>query len=101
MGCMIRYGIKISPSTCRALLPINPHHPPTMPKVISRAVVSSSEQAKPLQSSRAVLRSYYCLCGDFVLVIQGKLERLPRRKYVLFSGIIMTIADQEDKMDRI
>lgn len=58
-------------------------HPPTpvrMPKVVSRNVVSSSEQAKPLQSARAVLRSYYCLCGDFVLVMQGKLERLPRRK---------------------
>ncbi|WVN86893.1 uncharacterized protein L203_102067 [Cryptococcus depauperatus CBS 7841] len=51
-----------------------------MPKVVSRAVVSSSEQARPTQSARAVLRSYYCLCGDFVLVIQGKLDRLPLRK---------------------
>ncbi|WWC65966.1 uncharacterized protein I303_108588 [Kwoniella dejecticola CBS 10117] len=51
-----------------------------MPKVFSRAVTSSSEQAGQTQSSRAVLRSYYCLCGDFVLVLQGKLDRLPRRK---------------------
>ncbi|KAK6908781.1 hypothetical protein V866_002373 [Kwoniella sp. B9012] len=51
-----------------------------MPKVYSRAVTSSSEQAGQTQSSRAVLRSYYCLCGDFVLVLQGKLDRLPRRK---------------------
>ncbi|EIW71660.1 hypothetical protein TREMEDRAFT_28127 [Tremella mesenterica DSM 1558] len=34
----------------------------------------------PPPSSRAVLRSYYCLCGDFVLVIQGKLDRLPQRQ---------------------
>lgn len=51
-----------------------------MPKVITRAVVSSSDQATATQSSRAVLRSYYCLCGDFLLVMQGKLERLPRRR---------------------
>jgi hypothetical protein len=67
-----------------------------MPKVISRAVVSSSEQSKPLQSSRAVLRSYYCLCGDFVLVIQGKLERLPRRKYVPFTSPTPIHAPKED-----
>jgi len=53
-----------------------------MPKVVSRAVVSSSEQAGLTQSARAVLRSYYCLCGDFILVLQGKLDRLPRRKSV-------------------
>ncbi|WVQ79307.1 hypothetical protein IAT38_001404 [Cryptococcus sp. DSM 104549] len=51
-----------------------------MPKIVSRATVSSSEQAGVTQSARAVLRSYYCLCGDFVLVLQGKLERLPKRK---------------------
>lgn len=54
-----------------------------MPKVVSRYTVSSSEQAKPSSTSRAVLRSYYCLCGDFTLVIQGKLDRLPRRKCVM------------------
>ncbi|KAK8849581.1 hypothetical protein IAR55_004916 [Kwoniella newhampshirensis] len=51
-----------------------------MPKIVSRAVTSSSEQAGQTQSARAVLRSYYCLCGDFVLVLQGKLDRLPKRK---------------------
>ncbi|WVR08167.1 hypothetical protein IAU60_005213 [Kwoniella sp. DSM 27419] len=51
-----------------------------MPKVYSRATISSSEQAGQTQSARAVLRSYYCLCGDFVLVLQGKLDRLPRRR---------------------
>jgi hypothetical protein len=55
-----------------------------MPKVVSRAVVSSSDQARPTRSSQAVLRSYYCLCGDFVLVLQGKLDRLPQRKSVSF-----------------
>ncbi|KAK4687114.1 hypothetical protein P7C73_g2996, partial [Tremellales sp. Uapishka_1] len=51
-----------------------------MPKVVTRAIVSSSEQARATQSSQVVLRSYYCLCGDFILVCQGKLDRLPRRK---------------------
>ncbi|WVQ75077.1 hypothetical protein IAR50_004686 [Cryptococcus sp. DSM 104548] len=51
-----------------------------MPKIVSRATVSSSEQATATASSKAVLRSYYCLCGDFVLVLQGKLDRLPRRR---------------------
>ncbi|KAL1408219.1 hypothetical protein Q8F55_005025 [Vanrija albida] len=51
-----------------------------MPRVYTRAVVSTSDQAQRTESSRAVLRSYYCLCGDFLLVIQGKLDRLPRRK---------------------
>lgn len=65
-----------------------------MPKVISRAVVSSSEQAAATSSSRAVLRSYYCLCGDFVLVMQGKLERLPQRRCVSFPPfIIVSMAD--------
>lgn len=59
-----------------------PSTQPTMPKVFTRAIVSSSDQASATQSSRAVLRSYYCLCGDFLLVIQGKLDRLPRRKCV-------------------
>ncbi|WOO77588.1 UPF0428 protein [Vanrija pseudolonga] len=51
-----------------------------MPRVYTRAIVSTSDQAQKTESSRAVLRSYYCLCGDFLLVIQGKLDRLPRRK---------------------
>lgn len=60
----------------------------TMPKIVSKAIVSSSEQAALAQSARAVLRSYYCLCGDFVLVLQGKLDRLPRRRYAFYLLII-------------
>jgi hypothetical protein len=62
-----------------------------MPKVVTHAVVSSSEQAGLTASARAVLRSYYCLCGDFVLVLQGKLDRLPRRRSVFdpFSDRIL------------
>ncbi|KAI9633085.1 uncharacterized protein MKK02DRAFT_19718 [Dioszegia hungarica] len=51
-----------------------------MPKVISRGTVASDEQARLTASAKAILRSYYCLCGDFVLVMQGKLDRLPQRK---------------------
>lgn len=52
-----------------------------MPKVYTRAVFSSSDHAAPTASARAVLRTYYCLCGDFALVLQGKLERLARRAH--------------------
>ena len=45
---------------------------------------ASGNTTKPAQSSatssRAILRSYYCICGDFILVLQGKLDRLPQRQ---------------------
>jgi hypothetical protein len=51
-----------------------------MPKVISRAAISSSDQAPATASSLAVLRTFYCLCGEFMLVIDRGLDKLPRRK---------------------
>ncbi|KAJ9116686.1 hypothetical protein QFC20_000620 [Naganishia adeliensis] len=51
-----------------------------MPKVISRAAISSSDQAPATASSLAVLRTFYCLCGEFILVIDRALDKLPRRK---------------------
>jgi hypothetical protein len=51
-----------------------------MPSHYIRQVISTDEQARPTASSRAVLRSYYCICGEFVLVMQGKMGRLPRRR---------------------
>jgi hypothetical protein len=51
-----------------------------MPKVYTRATVATDNAAATAHTQRAVLRSYYCLCGDFLLVLQGKLERLPRRR---------------------
>lgn len=50
-----------------------------MPKVYVRGTTSSDEQARLTASSRAILRSYYCICGEFILVMQGKLDRLARR----------------------
>ncbi|KAK2466305.1 hypothetical protein APHAL10511_001947 [Amanita phalloides] len=51
-----------------------------MPKVVSRSAVSSSTDAQPTASSAAALRVYYCICGEFVLVIDKNLIALPRRK---------------------
>ncbi|PFH52832.1 hypothetical protein AMATHDRAFT_172876 [Amanita thiersii Skay4041] len=51
-----------------------------MPKVVSRSAVSSSTDAQPTASSAAALRVYYCICGEFILVIDKSLAALPRRK---------------------
>ncbi|KAF8238809.1 hypothetical protein L208DRAFT_1240233 [Tricholoma matsutake] len=51
-----------------------------MPKVVSRSAVSSSSDARPTASSAAALRVYYCICGEFILVIDKNLATLPRRK---------------------
>ncbi|THV08420.1 hypothetical protein K435DRAFT_771927 [Dendrothele bispora CBS 962.96] len=51
-----------------------------MPKVVSRSAVSSSTDAQPTASSAAALRVYYCICGEFILVLDASLSALPRRK---------------------
>jgi hypothetical protein len=51
-----------------------------MPKVVSRSAVSTSADAKPTASSAASLRVYYCICGEFILVIDATLSSLPRRQ---------------------
>ncbi|TCD60188.1 hypothetical protein EIP91_010602 [Steccherinum ochraceum] len=51
-----------------------------MPKVVSRSAVSSSTDAQPTASSTAALRVYYCICSEFILVIDKSLASLPRRK---------------------
>ncbi|ESK96120.1 hypothetical protein Moror_7465 [Moniliophthora roreri MCA 2997] len=51
-----------------------------MPKIISRSNISASTDAQPTASSAAALRVYYCICGEFILVIDKSLSSLPRRK---------------------
>ncbi|GJE84096.1 hypothetical protein PsYK624_001710 [Phanerochaete sordida] len=51
-----------------------------MPKVVSRSAVSSSTDAQPTASSSAALRVYYCLCGEFILVVDKSLASLPKRQ---------------------
>ncbi|KZV64592.1 hypothetical protein PENSPDRAFT_615100 [Peniophora sp. CONT] len=51
-----------------------------MPKVVSRSAVSTSTDAAPTASSAAALRVYYCICGEFCLVIDRSLSSLPRRQ---------------------
>ncbi|EIW82087.1 hypothetical protein CONPUDRAFT_122613 [Coniophora puteana RWD-64-598 SS2] len=51
-----------------------------MPKVVSRSAVSSSADAQPTASATAALKVYYCICGEFILVIDKALSTLPRRQ---------------------
>ncbi|KII95053.1 hypothetical protein PLICRDRAFT_33880 [Plicaturopsis crispa FD-325 SS-3] len=64
-----------------------------MPKVVSRSAVSSSTDAQPTASSAAALRVYYCICGEFILVIDKSLATLPKRKT---DGAIIVRAQDSD-----
>ncbi|CED85487.1 Uncharacterized conserved protein [Phaffia rhodozyma] len=50
-----------------------------MPKVISRAAISSSSDAPITATQQAILKTYFCLCGEFLLVIDTDVRHLPRR----------------------
>ncbi|KAB5595472.1 hypothetical protein CTheo_1149 [Ceratobasidium theobromae] len=51
-----------------------------MPKIVSRSAISSSIDAPQTDSATASLRVYYCLCGEFILVIDKAIHTLPRRQ---------------------
>lgn len=51
-----------------------------MPKIVSSSVVSSSDHALPNQEASNSLHVYYCLCSEFLLVIDADLRQLPRRR---------------------
>ncbi|PPQ83273.1 hypothetical protein CVT25_004012 [Psilocybe cyanescens] len=70
-----------------------------MPKVVSRSAVSSSTDAQPTASSAASLRVYYCICGEFILVIDKSLATLPRRK--TDNAIIIRSKDSDDGKARV
>ncbi|KAI0068765.1 hypothetical protein BV25DRAFT_1792016 [Artomyces pyxidatus] len=70
-----------------------------MPKVVSRSAVSSSADAQPTASSAAALRVYYCICGEFVLVIDKNLTSLPRRQ--TDGAIIVRSQDTENAAARV
>ncbi|TFL05954.1 hypothetical protein BDV98DRAFT_560918 [Pterulicium gracile] len=65
-----------------------------MPKIISRSAVSSSLDAQPTASSAAALRVYYCICGEFILVIDRNIAALPRRK--TDNAIVIRTQDTPD-----
>ncbi|GJJ75194.1 hypothetical protein EMPS_07552 [Entomortierella parvispora] len=48
-----------------------------MPKIISNSIVSTSDNRDDQQQG---LHSYYCLCSEFILVIDMELGQLPRRE---------------------
>ncbi|KZS97759.1 hypothetical protein SISNIDRAFT_546815 [Sistotremastrum niveocremeum HHB9708] len=70
-----------------------------MPKVVSRSAISSSTDAKPTASSTAALKVYYCLCGEFILVVDRDLGTLPRRR--TDESIILRNEDDGDQKAQI
>ncbi|KAI9000144.1 hypothetical protein DFJ74DRAFT_697847 [Hyaloraphidium curvatum] len=48
-----------------------------MPKIVSSSIVSTSEERKP---DGAALHVYYCVCGEYLLILDKVLSRLPRRR---------------------
>lgn len=51
-----------------------------MPKIVSSSIVSSSDHTTQSEDQRHELHVYYCLCSEFLLVIDADLRRLPRRR---------------------
>lgn len=53
-----------------------------MPKIVSKSTVSSSDQQgnNDNNSNNTKLHVYYCLCSEFILVIDHDLQQLPRRQ---------------------
>ncbi|KAJ7590855.1 hypothetical protein C8J56DRAFT_934056 [Mycena floridula] len=70
-----------------------------MPKVISRGTVSSSTDAQPTASSTASLCVYYCICGEFCMVIDTLLASLPTR--VTDQASIVRCQDSETSKARV
>lgn len=51
-----------------------------MPKIVSSSVISSSDHALQTEEQSKILHVYYCLCSEFILVIDADLRQLPRRR---------------------
>ncbi|KAF7729409.1 hypothetical protein EC973_004388 [Apophysomyces ossiformis] len=51
-----------------------------MPKIVRSSVVSSSDQSAQPEEQRHALHVYYCLCSEFLLVIDADIRLLPRRR---------------------
>ncbi|KAF9379797.1 hypothetical protein CPB97_008754 [Podila verticillata] len=63
-----------------------------MPKIISNSIISSSDNRDDPQG----LHSYYCLCSEFILVIDIELGQLPRRQSD--NAIILSNANRMYKL---
>ncbi|KAK3830659.1 MAG: hypothetical protein J3R72DRAFT_455688 [Linnemannia gamsii] len=66
-----------------------------MPKIISNSIISSSDHRDDSQG----LHSYYCLCSEFILVIDMELGQLPRRE--TDNSIILTNATRMYKLHAV
>jgi len=45
-----------------------------MPKIISSSIVSSSDQLDGIKKAEKNFKVYYCLCGEFVLILGKKIK---------------------------
>ncbi|KAI9592657.1 hypothetical protein BDF19DRAFT_450534 [Syncephalis fuscata] len=54
-----------------------------MPKIVSRGVISTSDQVDSVE--RPPLHTYYCICGEFALISDVQIELLPKRQSDLAS----------------
>lgn len=51
-----------------------------MPKIVSSSIVSSSDHTTTTsEDQQRALHVYYCLCSEFLLVIDADLDHLARR----------------------
>ncbi|KAF9902886.1 hypothetical protein EC991_004398 [Linnemannia zychae] len=66
-----------------------------MPKIISNSIISSSDHRDDSQG----LHSYYCLCSEFILVIDMELGQMPRRE--TDNSIILTNATRMYKLHAV
>ncbi|KAI8853521.1 hypothetical protein BC829DRAFT_289820 [Chytridium lagenaria] len=49
-----------------------------MPKIISSSIVSASQEHTGKEKNR--LHVYYCICGEFLLILDTVINKLPRRQ---------------------
>ncbi|KAI9325638.1 hypothetical protein BDR26DRAFT_177441 [Obelidium mucronatum] len=47
-----------------------------MPKIVSSSIVSASKD----EDDTGSLHIYYCLCGEFLMILDVSIDRLPRRE---------------------
>ncbi|KAG0215262.1 hypothetical protein BGX28_000481 [Mortierella sp. GBA30] len=66
-----------------------------MPKIISNSIISSSDN----RDDPSGLHSYYCLCSEFILVIDMELGQLPRRE--TDNAVILANASRMYKLHAI
>ncbi|KAK0183740.1 hypothetical protein F5146DRAFT_252349 [Armillaria mellea] len=71
----------------------------SLPIIVCLAPIYSPTATQPTASSAASLRVYYCICGEFILVIDKSLTALPKRK--TDGAIVVRSQDSDDAKARV